>query len=161
MIEFKIGISYFTSGKVNTKVIEKIGKTLVAMANTKFSFMEEGCIVLGVADNPGSCNQWKAAHGEMQLVYGAHQVVGVKQEAERYFNGIDNYSRRVCDLINQSPITDELRDYVLANMHMVDFEGKVLLLPAKNQGVSRYYDNKFYSRKGSQTVHVKAKDRNV
>ncbi len=45
MIEFKIGISYFTSGKVNTKVIEKIGKTLAAMANTKCSFMEEGYVV--------------------------------------------------------------------------------------------------------------------
>jgi len=134
MIEFKIGISYFTSGKVNTKVIEKIGKTLAAMANTKCSFMEEGYVVLGVADNSDSCNQWKAVYKEMQLVYGAHQIVGIEQEAERYFNGIDNYSWRVCDLINQSPITDELRDYVLANMHVVDFKGKVLLLlPAKKK----------------------------
>ena len=134
MVEFKIGISYFTSGKVNTKVIEKIGKTLAAMANTKCSFMEEGYVVLGVADNSDSCNQWKAVYKEMQLVYGAHQIVGIEQEAERYFNGIDNYSWRVCDLINQSPITDELRDYVLANMHVVDFKGKVLLLlPAKKK----------------------------
>lgn len=162
MVEFKIGISDFTSGKVNTNVIEKIGKTLVAMANTKCSFMEEGFVILGVADNLGSCNQWKAAYREMQLVYGAHQIVGIKQEAERYFNGIDNYSRRVRDLINQSPITGELRDYVLSNMRVVDFKGKVLLLlPSKNKGVPCYYDNEFYSRKGSQTVHVKAKDRNA
>ncbi|MDE7327678.1 MAG: ATP-binding protein, partial [Lachnospiraceae bacterium] len=73
MVEFKIGISYFTSGKVNTKVIEKIGKTLVAMANTKCSFMEEGYVILGGADRPSSCHQWKAASGETQFVYGAHQ----------------------------------------------------------------------------------------
>lgn len=162
MVEFKIGISYFTSGKVNTKVIEKIGKTLVAMANTKCSFMEEGYVILGVADSPSSCNQWKAAYGEMQLVYGAHQIVGIEQEAEGYFNGIDNYSRRVCDLISQSPITDELRDYVLSNMRVVDFEGKVLLLlPSKYRGVPCYYGNELYIRKSSKTVHVKAKDRNA
>ena len=98
----------------------------------------------------------------MQLVYGAHQIVGIEQEAERYFNGIDNYSRRVCDLINQSPITDELRDYVLSNMRVVDFEGKVLLLlPSKYRGVPCYYGNEFYSRRSSQTAHVKARDRNV
>ena len=98
----------------------------------------------------------------MQLVYGAHQVVGIKQEAERYFNGIDNYSRRVCDLINQSPITGELRDYVLLNMRVVDFERKVLLLfPSKNQGMPCYYGNEFYSRRGSQTMHVKTKNINV
>ncbi len=162
MVEFKIGISHFTSGKVNTKVIEKIGKTLVAMANTKCGYMKEGYVILGVADSPSSCNQWKAAYGEMQLVYGAHQIVGIEQEAERYFNGIDNYSRRVCDLINQSPITDELRDYVLSNMRVVDFEGKVLLLlPSKYRGVPCYYGNEFYSRRSSQTAHVKARDRNV
>ena len=91
MIEFKIGISYFTSGKVNTKVIEKNGKTLVAMANTKCSFMEEGYVILGVADNSDSCNQWKTAYVEMQFVYGSHQIVGIEQEAERYFNGIDSH----------------------------------------------------------------------
>lgn len=160
MVEFKIGISDFTSGTVNTKVIEKIGKTLVAMANTKCGFMDEGYVVLGVADNPSSCNQWKAAYREMQLVFGAHQIVGIEGEARRHFKNIDNYSRRTCNLISQSPITDELRDYVLANMRVIDFEGKVLLLlPSKNQGIPCYYDNEFYSRRGSQTVHIKAKDK--
>ncbi len=68
----------------------------------------------------------------------------------------------MCDLINQSLITDELRDYVLLNMRVVDFERKVLLLfPSKNQGMPCYYGNEFYSRRGSQTMHVKTKNRNV
>lgn len=83
--------------------------------------MKEGYVVLGVADNSSTCNQWKVAYGEMQFVYGAHQIVGIAQEAERHFNGIDSYSQRVCDLISQSPGSGEFINYVLANMRAVDF----------------------------------------
>lgn len=38
MVEFKIGISHFTSGKVNTKVIEKIGQLGVYLAARFFFF---------------------------------------------------------------------------------------------------------------------------
>lgn len=139
---------------------KKIGKTLVAMVNTRCDFMGVGYVVLGVADNPDSCNQWKAVYGEMELVFGAHQIVGIAQEAERYFKGIDNYFRRVCELVSQSPITEKLRDYVLANMRVVNFKGKILvLLPAKNQGMPCYYGDEFYIRKSSKTTRVKVKDR--
>lgn len=159
MVEFKIGITYFESGKINDREIKKICRTLVAMANTQQNNMEEGYVVVGIADNLASCNNWSKIYKEMPLVYGTHKLAGITQEAARYFGGEDLYERRFCDLIKKEPITESLKTYVLSNLRIVDFQGKnLLLIPSKRQDEVCYFGNRYYIREGSKTVPVKEKD---
>ncbi len=160
MVEFKIGITYFESGEINDREIKKICKTLVAMANTECNRRKEGYIVVGIANNLVSCNNWRKIYKEMPLTYGTHKIVGIGQEATKYFGDEDIYERKFCDLIKKEPITESLKTYVLSNLRIVDFQGKnLLLVPSTKQNEACYFDNKYYIREGSKTVPIKLKKR--
>lgn len=159
MIEFKIGITYFENGEINNKEIKKICRTLVAMANTECRQQMEGYIIIGIANNLSSYNKWNNLYKEIALTYGTHKIVGISQEATKHFGDEDLYARRFCDLIKKEPITEPLKTYTLSNLRIVDFHGKSLLLvPSVKQNETCYFDNEFYIREGSKTVHVKEKD---
>lgn len=159
MVEFKIGITYFESGEINDKEIKKICRTLVAMANTECNFRKEGYVVIGIANNLASCNNWRKIYKEMPMTYGTHKLVGISQEATKYFGDEDLYERKFCDLIKKEPITESLKTYALSNLRIVDFHGKnLLLVPSLKQDEICYFDNKYYVREGSKTVHLKEKD---
>ena len=159
MVEFKIGITYFESGEINDKEIKKICRTLVAMANTECNFRKEGYVIIGIANNLASCNNWRNIYKEMPLTYGTHKLVGISQEATRYFGDEDLYEQRFCDLIKKQPITESLKTYALSNLRIVDFHGKnLLLIPSLKQSEVCYFDNKYYIREGSKTVPIKEKD---
>lgn len=159
MIEFKIGISYFENGEVNEKEIVKICKTIVAMSNTNCDHQDKGYIIIGIANNRQSCNNWKEKYKEMPLSYGNHKIVGITKEATTHFIDVDCYERKFGDLIKNKPITASLKTYVLSNFRTVDFKEKILLvIPVVKQDEICYYNNEFYIREGSKTVHIKEKD---
>lgn len=159
MVEFKIGITYFRSGEINEKEIKKICRTLVAMANTNCRFQKDGYIIIGIANDQKSCDDWKSIYNETPITYGTHKIVGITKEATVHFTDVDNYERMFSSLIKKEPITESLKTYVLSNLRIVDFQGKnLLLVPSVKQDEVCYFDNKFYIREGSKTVPIKEKD---
>ncbi len=159
MIEFKIGITYFASGEINDKEIKKICRTLVAMSNTNCKYQKDGYIIIGIANDQKSCEDWKSIYNEAPMTYGTHKIVGITKEAVAYFTDIDNYERTFSSLIKKEPITESLKTYILSNLRIVDFKGKnLLLIPSAKQNKICYYDNKFYIREGSKTIPIKEKD---
>lgn len=161
MVEFKIGLTYFENGELNNHEIEKIWQTLVAMANTNCKKQPDGYVIVGVANNNSSCENWRNVYKEVPLTYGSHKVVGITKEATTHFFDEDHYEQRVKELIKNSLMSEPLKEYVLANYRLVNFHDKtLLLLPAAKQDVSSYYDNRFYTREGTSTVHKSEKDIN-
>ena len=159
MVEFKIGITYFENKTINQEELGRIWKTLVAMANTNCEGDSTGYVIVGVADNPVSCKNWIKVYNETPLNYGSHKIVGITKEAVSLALSVDQYERLIGDLIKRSPISNELKSYVLSNYEIVNFRDKVLLiLPSTKQESTSYCDGKYYVREGSKTKHVPEKD---
>ena len=159
MVEFKIGITFFENGKINKNDITRIWKTLVAMANTKCTTQQEGYVIIGVANNKQSYENWKRIYNESAVIFNKHRIVGITGEATANFTDEDKYESRLTELIRDSKISEPLKEYILSNYRMVNFKGKTLvLLPATKQDGLSYYDNKFYVREGTQTCHKEDKD---
>ena len=155
MCEFKIGITFFENGKVNSREFKKICQTLVAMSNTKCKYQEEGYVIVGIANNLNSCRNWEKVYGEPAMRYGNHYVVGITKEATTYFREPDEYARHVGDLIKKESITESLKTYILSNMRVAEFHGKLLLLlPSMEQDEPCYYEGEFYIREDSKTILV-------
>ena len=160
MVDFKIGITDFKSGRINKREVEKIWCTLVAMANTDSKYQKEGYVIIGIANDAKSYKNWKEIYGEPSVKYGKHYVVGITKEATTYFHNEDTYEQRFTDLIKNSKISEPLKSYVLSNYRLVEFNEKtLLLLPAVKQETESYYDNKFYVREGTKTVLKEEKDK--
>lgn len=150
-VEFKIGLTYFDSGKFNYYEIERIWCTLVAMANT----MRDGYVIIGVANSDKSCKDWQDVYNSLPITYGKHKIVGITDEATRSFLDEDHYEQNVCNLIKNSKISEPLKGYVLANYRLTNFHEKTLLiLPAKKQASISYYDGVQYVREGTITRKV-------
>lgn len=66
MTEFKIGISDFSSNKINIQCIHNIARTLVAMANTDNT--QEGLVIIGIADSRKSYLDWHETYREQPVI---------------------------------------------------------------------------------------------
>ncbi len=154
MTEFKIGLTSFKTHKFNQRVFEKIGKTLVAMSNTKNA--QEGLVIIGIADDDNTYEDWHKIFNDTALCVNRHRVVGIEAEAVKHFSNTDTYFREVTNKIKNLRIPEPLATYVLENMSVVNYRGKeLLLLPSKHSDQKLLYDGAEYVRQGSSTIKVK------
>ena len=159
MIDFKIGITDFSDGTLNSAEIEKIWHTLVAMANTNCKDFPEGYVIVGVANSHEAYENWREVYGETSVLCGSHEVVGITAEAARNFYDEDHYELRIKQLVRNSLIREPLKEYILSNYRLASFHDKtLLLLPSTKQESISYYDNQYYVREGTSTEHKKDKD---
>ncbi len=151
MTEYKAGISNFDTGEINKKTIRRIAIALTAMSNTNSE--EEGYILLGIADNKEAARNWEAAFNEKPLIYGGHHILGISQEAVKYFHGVDKYYNQIGELLAKEPIDNSLKEFVLANYVQVNFKGKLLVkIPVKKSDGYAAYDGKVYKRQGNCSI---------
>lgn len=153
MTEYKAGISNFDTGEVNKKTIQRIAIALTAMANTDSK--EEGYVLLGIADNRESAKNWESAFNEKVLIYDRHHILGISEEAVKYFHGVDRYYNRIGELLAKEPIDIKLKDFVLENYMQIKFKGKLLIkIPVKKFDEPVKYDGNIYKRHGNCSVLV-------
>lgn len=69
MVDFKIGLTYFKDGDWNCDEIDKIGKTLVAMANTNNVHQDVWYVIVGIADNEKAYEDWKSVYDKPCAIY--------------------------------------------------------------------------------------------
>lgn len=152
MLDFKIGLTYFENGFWNNDEIEQIGKTLVAMANTNHARYSTGYVIIGVADTEDAYNDWNDIYNQDPVIFGRHFVVGIQKEAERRHRNVDEFVRDFSSKLKQLDISQDLLDSVLANMRVVDFHDKdLLILPAQHFGNSKYH-GEMYRREFNKTI---------
>lgn len=116
MTEFKIAVSNHTSSnKLNTHCMERIEKTLVAMANVE-NPLEIGMIVIGIADSRDAFIEWRKVYHQNANLVGQHYVPGVTAEAKKLYGNTDQYFRSIAQSIRMSKMSDKLKEFVLQHM---------------------------------------------
>lgn len=150
MTEFKIGILKFASGNINYHCIKKIARTLVGMANSPVD--QEGYVIIGVANDEESMQNWESTYGKKSIMYGKHFVVGIEEEALRKYHNIDSYVQALKDIFKNEPISEPLKQYVLSNFMVVNFEDvQLLLIKSQKQPTPSTYNGQPCIRNGNST----------
>lgn len=154
LTEFKIGISDFNSNVVNMNVINSISKTLVAMSNCKDK-EEEGLVILGIANDRNSYNDWYSVFKEQAVINNQHYIPGITQEAKKLYGNTDKYYRKLRKLIENEPISSKLKNYILESFEPFDYHGvELIIFKSKNMDEISLYDGIKYVRHSSETVTV-------
>lgn len=158
MTEFKIGISDFTSKQINSRCIHKIAKTLVAMANTNNTRDEIGYVIIGIADNKESYNEWHSVFKEYANVINQHYVPGIICEARKLYSNTtnvsaDKYIKTLREMIKLEPISQKLKDYILENFDLFNYHDvELVILRSKNVGETSLYNGVRFIRQGNETI---------
>ena len=153
MTEYKVGLADFGEQSFNNHCLEKIGKTIVGMANTDTD--EIGYIIIGVADNEDMVNNWKAIYEGIPDIIANRFIVGIEDEAKNIYSYLDRYFQAVKDKIKSLPISQNLLEYALSNMKLLSFENhQLLVIKSKKQATDSLYDNIKYIRRGNSLERI-------
>lgn len=96
-VDFKLGIIDLNHGSLNKNTIQKMVKTLTAMANTDCT--KNVYIIIGIADNENDVKDFEN-HYNVHCVTINRSYVGIDAEVEKYFNNnSDNYENAVKNVI--------------------------------------------------------------
>lgn len=146
MVEFKVGITTLTQNTLNKSVIMKSVQSLIAMSNTVLD--EPVYVILGIADNEKSANDFKKHYSTSIVGFGNCLITGVDSEVERYFNGsLDNYVQQIQNIIYSSPIRERIKNSISSKIKIIKVCGKTLVvLQFKNQNCPSNYDGAFWLR---------------
>ncbi|EJN3164203.1 DUF262 domain-containing protein [Vibrio cholerae] len=144
--DFKMGLNKISdsSGEFLPKTLSKIIKTLVAMTNTKVG---DCYIVLGVADNESDAKVHEKHYKKSYLKYGGFNIVGIGDEAVTYHGSIQQYERKILDLVDKEPISTYFKNVIKSNLVTFTYSDKeVLLFKAYRAEKPELYDNSYYKR---------------
>lgn len=153
--EFKVGLTCFNcpqrikhlEGRLNFKNVSKIAKVACAMANERIR-RAVGMIIIGVADNEDSYQDWRDNYKQRAYKYQGHRVVGIDAEARVYYKTIDNMLRALKERIDTEPISDEMKEN-LKHYDLISIQNKTLIVFSITAKCWQLYDGKKYVREGS------------
>lgn len=152
MYDFKAAITDFNTGKFNNKIISKIVKTLTAMVNTKPH--EEGIVIIGIPDTSESSDMI-SRHLQTSIRHCKnYDIIGIKDEAIKYYDGVDNYRRKIKEAIEKEKITDTFKNEILTKMERIKYKDKLLLCFRCKSDVPVFYSNKLFVRYDSHNHEV-------
>lgn len=146
MVEFKIGITTLAKNTLNSSVIKKSIQTLVAMSNTVLD--DYVYVILGIADNEKSANDFKKHYGVGVAGFGNCLLSGVDAEVEKYYGGsLDNYIKQIQDIISHTHVSDRVKNAITSKISIIKVCGRTLVvLQFKNQNCPTNYDGAFWVR---------------
>ncbi len=154
MYDFKECLVKEGEKKFNRACLEKIGKTLAAMANTKVSVI--GYVIIGIADTAESAKCYDKLYGVKSSVFAERYINGIGEEAKNIYGSLDKYLQKFCEAINKLPFNTVLKSYILQNFEVIHYIDKdLIILQAKMLDEPAIYNGKYYVREGSSTVEVK------
>ena len=150
--ELKQGmLSLSDDRKVDNNIIDKIVKTICAMANNGPKIT--GKILIGVADKEADKDRVSELDGIEPKKIGKRYVVGVAREAKILGISIEQYFSRWKDGIRNSDLSVGLRDQVLSNIDYNDFYGLgliIITIPPQNE--MSYVGEETYIRSVDDTM---------
>ena len=145
-VDFKLGIMDLNHGSLNKNAIQKMVKTLTAMANTDCT--KNVYIIIGIADNEKSAKDFENHYGVHHTTNDKRCYVGIEAEVERYFNNTpDNYENTIKNVIENCPIEDSVKNDILCNSGTIVYCNRsLMILKYKNPGKVVKYGGKAYVR---------------
>lgn len=144
--DFKLGLHQINdgSGKFGDKTLSKIVKTLTAMTNSKSG---DCFVIIGVADSENAAKEHKKHYQSEYLKYNNFCIVGIEAEADKYLGSIDNYERKVLNLIKDEPISDKFKRVLKSNLVTFTYNNReILLLKASRSETPERYNGDIYRR---------------
>lgn len=157
--DFKIGLHQISdgSGTFNKKTFDKIIKTLCAMTNAKVG---DCYVILGVADKESDALIHKEHFKSEYVKYNNFCIVGIDEEAKKYHTSIDNYEKKILQLIDQQPISESFKKIIKSNIVSFTYKKREILLFKASRDLNtnrpERYDGDVYTRNLS---HIKKIDR--
>lgn len=153
MYDFKLGLILLENGSKNYKIIEKITKTLTAMANTNPD--EDGIIFIGVANDINAARNHQNHYHSNWIEVDKCYVTGINNEINKYWGDLEKYLQFLKQEISKQPIQDDVKSQILNNFKAISYEDKIIIiLTCKNTGHPFTYGSEFYERRGSNTEKV-------
>lgn len=152
MYDFKLGVTDFRSGEFNAGCVSKIVKTLTAMANTRPG--EAGFVLLGVPNDAEDANTIALQLGVNPEYCRNYSVLGIRDEATTFYQGVDNYLRKLKDVIEQEPVSAFFKNEILTRSHLFEYRGKLLYLFVCQSSEPVYYGKRLFVRYGSHNHEV-------
>lgn len=122
------------SNKLNDDVIDRIIKTICAIANNGPS--QYGKILIGVSDKPEDTKRVRELHGVNPRAVGKRDVVGIAREARALGIGLDKYLLLWKQRIEKSSLSEPLKSAVLSSIDFNDYFGLgviVITVPAQDE----------------------------
>lgn len=155
LYDFKMGFfDLIKDAKFNSNLFNKTIKTLTAMANTHKGAV--GYVIVGVCDGKSSSDSHKKYYKKDWIKYGSYFVTGIDQEAEKYEKDTDAYYTKLTNLLKGQPISDRDKDFIGRNIFTISYYDKtVLIMSLSSGGEPSMYDDKYYTRFGSNVDEVK------
>ncbi len=137
-------------GKEDAGMIEKITKTICAIANIGPG--STGKILIGVTDKAADTTRIKTIDGIDAQPLGKRWIVGVNREALRLNISVENYFSRIKDKIKKSLLSEDLKNSVLSSIDYNSFFGLglIVITVPPQKGVS-YLGEDIYWRSGDST----------
>ncbi|MFG2618504.1 DUF262 domain-containing protein [Streptomyces sp. NPDC048507] len=146
--EFKQGIvSLSPKRTVNQNLLNKIPKLASAIANVGPD--GDGYMVLGVADDIEDAQRIQDLDGLIPLRVGKQHLVGVDRECKVLGVDLSGYVRTIVQRLQDSPLGNELKGDLLANIDTVSFSGRsyvVMRIPAQRE--LSEFNGDYYVRDG-------------
>lgn len=152
--DFKQGLFDLKTEILNEELINKIFKTLTAMANTDNKAV--GYVIIGVADKFEDAEKIKNKYGEDYVRRGTFYINGVDGEVKKYYGGnYDKYFSMIKNKLQNAPITEHYRRQLGAKIRMVNYYNKsVIILKLTSDNGAVMYDNAYYTRIGANNDPV-------
>lgn len=158
--DFKQGIHSLSTGKKNQALLQKIFKTLTAMANAGKG--ATGYVLIGIADNFEAAEKINTAYGTKSVSIGEFYVTGINGEVNKYYGGnYDSYMMRIKEALNSMPISEHYRRQIGSKMRMVKYHDKaVIILRIMCDDGAAVFNEAYYTRNGASNdpEPVSAKD---
>ncbi|MFK3991217.1 DUF262 domain-containing protein [Psychrobacter sp. NPDC064578] len=159
--DFKLGLHQINngSGDFNQRTFDKIIKTLTAMTNTKVG---DCYVILGVADKENDAITHRTHFGSEYIKYNEFCIVGIDGEAKTYHTTIENYEKKILQLIERQPITDTFKKIIKTNLVTFTYNNREILLFKASRGSTNNkperYDGDIYTRNLSHLEKVTRDD---
>lgn len=133
---------------------EKILKTAVGISNIKQNSI--GYIGIGISDATSTTERIKNLDKVDPKRIGAFDVVGIDREFSISGKNVDQFFQWITDKIKISEISEPLRTYLSANIKLVSYYDKsVIIIESAGQKRPSQFSGIYYVRRGNQVEEIK------
>lgn len=154
--DFKLGFHSLDDGTLNKDLLRKCVQILTAEVNVKKN--SKGYVVVGIIEGENTAKKFKQQYNVSPLPVENSKffVSGLNAEIDKYYKKDgDLFIRSVKKVINEMPIDDNYKKYILMNMKFVKYYDRdVLVLELKSEDTPVLFDNCIYIREGSDTRKI-------
>lgn len=152
--EFKQGLLRLDgSRREDPGLRSQLLETLCGMANLHLP--EPSCLYIGIADKEADALRIAQLDGISPLNVAGHYIVGIGRETEILHISIEDYCKRLQDLIDRSSLSRPLALSLLTNISVFSYKGfSMIRIAVPPQKEVSYLGSQIFIRKHSSTLLV-------